>query len=64
MITEQVQEQYMEGKEYLQILARLRITITKKEDPSISIVTSIDIWLRNAKKRKRGIQENISNMKE
>jgi len=55
MIIEQGQEQHMEGKECPWILVRLRISITKKEDPSTLIVTSMGIWQRNSERRKRRI---------
>ena len=63
MITGQVWEQYMENEECLWILARPIITMTKKEDPSVSIVTSMDTWQKNAERRKRRTQESALDVK-
>jgi len=41
IITGQVQEQYMEDEKCSWILAKPRITMTKKKDPSVSIATSM-----------------------
>jgi len=43
MITGQVQKQHMEGEECSWILARPRITMTKKEDLNTLIATSMGI---------------------
>jgi len=51
----------MTGKEYPWILV---ITMTKKEGPSVSIATSIVIWQKNAKRRKRRTQGSALNTKE
>ena len=54
----------MESKECLWILAGPRITTIKKEDLSVSIVTSMDIWPRNTERRKKRTQGNTLNVKE
>jgi len=64
IITGQIQEQYIEDEECSWILAKPRITMTKKKGPIVSIATSIGTWQRNAKKIKKRIQGNALDMKE
>ena len=54
----------MEDEECSWILAKPRITMTKKKDPSVSIATSMGTQQRNAKKIKKRIQGNALDMKE